>query len=202
MKDTKVFAIGFQKTGTSSLGKALETLGYQVGGYWDFRDMANQEGLTWEEIEHRAFELAERFDAFKDTPWPVLYKKLDERYPGSKFILVTRDSEKWIQSASKDFMAHPNMIHRLIYGCDFPVGNEQVWIDRYEQHNRDVVAYFSGRPNDFVSMHLDRGEVTFKSICGFLKCEIPDEPWPHVNQIRDKKRRMFKTRLLSKLGIR
>lgn len=201
MSETKVFCIGFQKTGTSSLGIALDRLGYRVCGYWDFRDMAQNAGLTMGGLQSRAFQLADRYDAFKDTPWPIFYRELDQRYPGSKFIHVVRDTEKWIRSATADFADHPNMIHRLIYGCDFPAGNERVWVERYEKHNRDVKAYFSDRPDCILSLSLDRGEVNWTTVCGFLGKSVPDAPWPHANTIRDKKRRMFLGKVLQKLRI-
>ena len=84
MKARKVFCLGFQKTGTSSLDIALTQLGYEVVVYDAFRDLAQKQGLTWAEIEERALELASKFDAAKDTPWPLLYKQLDTAYPGSR----------------------------------------------------------------------------------------------------------------------
>ncbi len=176
-------------------------LGYRVGGYWSFRDMAQAKNLTMDQIIARAHSLIEQQDAFKDTPWPILYKELDQAYPGSKFIHVVRDSQKWIASASRDFGTHPNSIHQLIYGCPCPVGNEKIWGDRYEKHNREVVEYFKDRPDDFLSLHMDRGELNFEPICQFLGKPIPSEPWPHVNQIADKKRRMFASRVMRKLGL-
>lgn len=199
MNRTKVFCIGFQKTGTTSLGLALEALGFKVCGYHGFRDMADDTDLTMDKLVTRARTLAEEHDAFKDTPWPVLYRQLDEWYPGSKFIHVVRDSDRWIRSACKDFGAHPNMIHRLIYGCDHPLGNEPVWLEKYETHNREVREYFSSRPEDCVSLSLDRGEVGWASVCEFLGLPVPEREWPHANTYVSKKRRMFVQRVMHKL---
>jgi len=201
MKDVKVFGIGFQKTGTSSLGKALEVLGYRVGGYNDFRSMADDPDLTMEMVIEHAHAMVERYDAMKDTPWPILYKEMDQAYPGSKFIHVVRSTESWMRSARRDFGTHPNFMHRLIYGCDFPAGNEDVWVARYEQHNREVLEYFHGRDSDFISLDLNKGEVCFERICAFLGEPVPDVDWPHVNQRADKKRRMFVAKVLRKIGV-
>ena len=38
----KGFGIGFQKTGTTSLGTIFDKLGYRVASYRDFRDFATK----------------------------------------------------------------------------------------------------------------------------------------------------------------
>lgn len=56
-----------------------------------------------DKMRDRALELARQFDAFGDNPWAVLYRELDTTFPGSKFILTTRDPDKWYASACKYF---------------------------------------------------------------------------------------------------
>ena len=80
---TKVFGIGFHKTGTSSLGTALEVLGYRVCS----AKMYLVKQLEKNNVEP-ALELAEQYDAFQDFPWPLIFKEPDEQYPNSKFILT------------------------------------------------------------------------------------------------------------------
>lgn len=198
MNGKKVFGVGFQKTSTSSLGVALSRLGYNVGSYWDFRDMAGLDNLTWGDVVDRAVELSKKYDAMKDTPWPLLYREMDELYPGSKFILIIRDTDKWIASAVKDFASFPNSIHKLIYGVSFPAGNEQIWRNRYERHNREVQEYFCDRPDDLLVLHLDKGEVGWGPVCSFLGLDVPDEDWPHANKIADKKAMLLKSRIKRK----
>lgn len=40
----------------------------------------------------------ERHYALCDPPIPILYEKLDQAYPGSKFILTVRNEDKWLTS--------------------------------------------------------------------------------------------------------
>ena len=164
---TKVFGIGFQKTGTTTLGAVLEKLGYKTAGYYQFRDMAQRDDLTWEEVEHRALQIASEYDAGKDTPWPLLYQQLDRAFPGSKFIHVVRKPEAWIKSAVNDFADQPNALHQLIYGVPYPKGNEAIWLERYERHNREVEAYFADRPQDYIRFNLEEG-IDIPSLCTFL----------------------------------
>ena len=95
---TKVFGIGFHKTATTSLAKALSYLGYRVTGP-NWVDNPNPA----EKVYKMAFELANKFDAFQDNPWPTLYKELDRKFPGSKFILTLRPSDEWIRSVVNHF---------------------------------------------------------------------------------------------------
>lgn len=200
MKTRKVFCLGFQKTGTSSLGLALEKLGYRVTGYYPFRDLAQKDDLTWIELRQRALKIAQDFDAAQDTPWPLLYRDLDRAFPGSRFILVIRDREAWIQSAVKDFGHFPNAIHNLIYDCPCPVGHEDAWLARYDRHNSEVQDYFANRPDDFLSLHLNAGEVNWTSICRFLNEPDPGIAWPHANTRNAKSMKMKYYKVLGKLG--
>ena len=190
----KVFGIGFQKTGTTSLGTIFDRLGYRVAGYHQFRDMAGREAVTWDEITDRALSLAATVDAAKDTPWPLLYRELDAAFPGSKFIHVTRDTQAWIRSAVKDFGDHPNAIHQAIYGVPCPAGHEEVWTRRYERHNAEVAAYFRDRPEDCLHLRLEDG-VSYEAVCDFLGEARVGEGVPVANTRLRKKLKMIWWRL-------
>lgn len=163
----KVFGVGFQKTGTTSLGKIFDALGYRIAGYHQFRDMAKLDALDWADVTERVLALARDVDAAKDTPWPLLYRELDAAFPGSKFIHVTRAPDAWIRSAVKDFGDHPNALHQAIYGCAYPLGNEAIWLDRYNRHNEEVATYFKDRPDDYLHLRLEDG-VSYEAVCDFL----------------------------------
>ena len=166
-KSVKVFGIGFQKTGTTTLGVVLDKLGYRLAGFHEFRELASRDKLSFEEVEACALEIAAKVDAAKDSPWPILYKSLDKAFPGSKFIHVIRDPQAWINSAVKDFGSHPNALREVIYGSRFPVGNETAWLDRYNTHNAEVAAYFKDRRDDYLALRLEDG-ISFEKVCDFL----------------------------------
>ncbi len=197
MADSKVFGIGFQKTGTTTLGVILERLGYRVASYHQFRDMAGRESVTMAEIEARALDLAKDYDAAKDTPWPVLYQALDRAFPGSKFIHITRDRDAWIRSAVRDFGESPNAIHQAIYGSPCPEGNEAAWLERYDRHNREVVEYFADRPDDLLSIRLEDG-VSYDKVCPFLGKPLVERGTPVANTRLKKKLKMFWWRLFAR----
>lgn len=160
------------------MARALDILGYRVTG---------MNGVTKKDIRNKALKIAMReaecFDAFQDNPWPMLYKEMDELYPGSKFILTLRPSEKWIASVVRHFGRTDEPMREWIYGpgCGHPRGNEDVYIERYERHNREVQDYFKDRPGDFLSVDITAGN-GWEALCPFLGHEIPDIPFPYDNQ--------------------
>lgn len=192
----KVFGIGFQKTGTTSLGKIFDALGYKTAGYYQFRDMADRDALDWDEVRTRALTLAKDVDAVKDTPWPLLYQELDAAFPGSKFIHVTRAPEAWIRSAVKDFASHPNALHQVIYGCPCPEGHEAIWLERYNRHNEEVSAYFRDRPDDYLHLRLEDG-VSYEAVCDFLGEDRVGQGVPVANTRLRKIVKMFWWRLFA-----
>lgn len=190
----KVFCIGFHKTGTTSLGAALETLGYRVTG---------PNGVDDPEIANRvyeiAYELVEKYDAFQANPWPILYKELDANYPNSRFILTLRDSESWINSQVRHFGRKEAAMRHWIYGVGCPEGNEDIYVKRFERHNQDVIDYFRDRPDDFLVFDLRRGDGWGK-LCSFLQVDIPNVPFPHANKADDRDRsNAFARRLARKI---
>jgi len=172
----KVFGIGFHKTGTTTLKVALKKLGYRVTGADGTRDPDIATNLY-----PMVDELAEQFDGFQDDPWPLVYERMDKRYPGSKFILTVRDEDKWIASNVAQFGTEETPMRKMIYGVGGPKGNEAIFVERMKRHNDDVKAYFSDRPNNLLILNIEK-EGGWPPICGFLDEPIPSTPFPHANQ--------------------
>ena len=173
LKSPKVFGIGFQKTGTTSLGTAFRALGYKMeGGGRKFVPALREGDLS------QVFEVADRNDAFEDNPWPLLYRELDECYPGSKFILTIRDEKDWLQSVVNHLGFGPDPMQKFVYGVGFPSGFEDVFLERYRRHNREVLAYFAERPDDLLMVDFSTG-AGWEALCGFLGHDIPDREFPH-----------------------
>ncbi len=174
----KVFGTGMQRTGTTSLARALSMLGFAT------RDCPKE---LFFDIDH---EILETFDAFTDNPVPLLYPRLDERHPGAKFVHTIRDEEGWLRSvkwlftagAEKfNWAAHDvfNRYHEELYGTT--EYDEDVFRERYRRHNREVLDYFADRPDDLLVLDILAGD-GFEKLCPFLGVPIPDEPFPHRNK--------------------
>jgi len=182
LKKTKVFCIGFHKTGTTSIQVALRTLGYRVTGPNGVQDPKIAENI------HRLIEeTVPQFDAFQDNPWPIVYKELDEKYPGSKFILLMRNPDSWIKSQVGHFGLSQTPMRRWIYGdnAGCPQGNEAIYLRRYLQHNMEVLLHFRDRPQDLLVMDLGKGD-GWEKLCPFLGERIPGRPFPHVNKAEER----------------
>ena len=180
----KIFCIGFHKTGTTSLGKLLRKLGYREHGPYRTRDREFVAKLACGDLAE-LFAAAEGPDAFRDNPWPLFYRELDARFPGSRFILTLRDSSSWIASALNHFGSQPDPsspMREWIYGAASPVGHERAYVERFERHNREVRAYFAGRERDLLAIDLSDGDA-LGPICRFLGRR---RPWlmrmPHKNR--------------------
>ncbi|OFW99785.1 MAG: hypothetical protein A3E78_07540 [Alphaproteobacteria bacterium RIFCSPHIGHO2_12_FULL_63_12] len=197
MARAKIFCIGFQKTGTTSLYAALTTLGYRtaavVGRDWSAERLA-AEGAAL------CIETMRNFDAAQDMPWPVFFRELDAAYPGSKFILTLRDADRWFSSIEGHFGANAGEMQAFVYGRDAaaPAGNRQRYLDVYARHERDVRAYFADRPGDLLVMDLERGD-GWAELCGFLGLAVPSEPFPVKNRSSDRKTLSFRIR--RKIGL-
>lgn len=207
----KVFCIGFNKTGTTSLERILKDLGLRMP------HQGLQENLLAHVFSSGRYDILKRFvsdfDAFQDVPFSQdsLYVALDALFPNSKFILTVRDADAWYESLTR--------FHQKVFGFksideagpDFWKGirnnyfyeqNKQFvtvvengkpredWsllydrdfcISKYLKRNDEIIRYFLHRPNDFLCVDLSKSKDT-REICQFL--DVGDDkigPIPHLN---------------------
>ncbi len=116
----KVFCIGFNKTGTSSLSAALNTLGFHshrwhhpdhyytyfvTDGYshlrpwyqeFNFPFLVAADDISWlfhhPQMLQRIKAVSQRASSFGDYPWSFFYRIFNEWFPDSKFIFSKRNS--------------------------------------------------------------------------------------------------------------
>jgi hypothetical protein len=131
-------------------------------------------------VVERAIATATAFDAFQDNPWPLVYREMDSAFPGSKFVLTVRETNDWYESVARHFGGQSTAMRQWIYGVGDPIGNEGIYRDRYERHNREVGEYFAQRPEDLLVLRVTEGD-GWEAICSFLGLPEPSEPFPHVN---------------------
>jgi hypothetical protein len=200
----KIFCIGRNKTGTTSLEKAFKDLGYTVADY------APAELLCDEFYFERRFTEFVKFckgsQVFQDVPfsYPYLYVYLDQVFPGSKFILSVRDdAEQWYRSITrfhgKRFGtdgAPPtaeelkNATYRKlgfayntvkVHGTtDEDPYHKQTMIDHYNAHNRAIEVYFRYRPDDLLVVNLAKDE-DYKRFIQFLGVSCTRTEFPREN---------------------
>jgi hypothetical protein len=199
----KVFCIGLNKTGTTSLEDALRNLGYQMGNQHtgetllphyirrDFRPIIN---------------FACSADAFQDAPfsYPMTFMPLDQAFPNAKFILTVRDNtEQWYRSLlafhgkifaqgrmpiKEDLQmstyCYPGFVweaHRQVFNTpEDDIYNARILCAVYENHNYTVREYFRTK-NNFLEINLsDHG--AYLRTCEFLGKAASAVGFPWLNR--------------------
>jgi hypothetical protein len=174
-----VFGIGFARTGTTTLAECLRTLGY---GHLKYREDLLLQILCRHRLDE-ALEVAERNESFSDWPWPLIYRDLDARFPGSKFVLtVRRDPETWVRSyyalADKRPYSFPR---KLIFGYPNPRGREAEYVARYERHIAEVRDWFGDDTERLLVACWDT-DPSWDDLSRFLGKPTPEVPFPHLNR--------------------
>jgi hypothetical protein len=93
----KVFGIGANKTGTTSLEAVFKIMGFNVA--------PQQEGELCGVQAYKGnlrplINYVNKYDAFQDAPFSIknTYAQLDALFPDSKFILTYREADAWFDS--------------------------------------------------------------------------------------------------------
>jgi hypothetical protein len=171
MHKGKVFCVGLNKTATSSLGRALDIIGYRVKSWKKVRNV--------NEAKKEAKKYLKEYDALQDLPWPIIYKWLDKNYPKSKFILTVRDEKKWIKSIC-NYYDEKNELNKLAYGYGNPNGNEKKYVKKYSKHNDKVKNYFGDNKNKLLVMNITESD-GWSKLCNFLDTKKPPFSFPKKN---------------------
>lgn len=202
-KDEKIFIIGRNKTGTTSIEKSLKDLGYRIG------NQVKGE-LFIDDYQESNFDNILKFcdsaEVFQDAPfsWPNTYKYLYKKYPNAKYILLERETSNiWYQSvinfhrkivnqgevvSADDLKAFHYrkkgflwQSQQFIYGIDeTTLYDKDIYIANYEKHNQDVKSFFSDKGN-FLSIKLTDEDVIEK-LTSFLNVASDQIEIPHLNK--------------------
>jgi hypothetical protein len=172
---SKIFCIGLNKTATTTLHEALMILGFR-SLHWKARSddepadnavfRAQEEGLP-------LLTYIPGYDAYSDI-WPLIHNfdVLDEQYPGSRFVLTTRDLDAWLKSRAR----HMERNHT---GAEREVDHD-AWRGTFERHHRRVKEHFADR-SDLLVVDIPR-DPSWENLCEFLDRPVPDAPFPWANR--------------------
>jgi hypothetical protein len=200
----KVFCIGANKTGTTSLGELFRRLGLRVGQQGPaemmIHDWARRNFLPIVRFSRSA-------EAFQDVPFslPFTYQALDAAFPEAKFILTIRDSaQQWYKSLTRfhtriigkgrlptaaDLKEHPYRykgyiwdVQRLRYGIDEKtLYDPDLYQQTYLDHNKWVQQYFRHKPEKLLVVNVADYSAA-REIVTFLGLETPEIEMPHLNK--------------------
>lgn len=94
----KIFCIGYNKTGTTSLQAILQSYGYQLPNQIEQEIVLSKPVFSTDYLKLKSF--CESYDAFQDMPFSqgLTYVVADALFPSSKFILTERPADDWYNS--------------------------------------------------------------------------------------------------------
>jgi hypothetical protein len=138
---------------------------------------------------------------------------VDQRFPGSKFILTVRDSpEQWYASLARSHAAlfgkgrlptteemkafeyvWPGWAYdamRLVHGApDDDLYRKETLVANYATHNQAVIKYFRYRPGDLLVLNVADPDA-YDRLCRFLgkPCTGREFPWQNRSADIEKKK--------------
>lgn len=202
----KIFCIGMNKTGTTSLYSLFTAEGYKVAPQKCFE--SNLNSYIYQNYSTFYKMIVSEFSEsvfFQDVPFslPIFYEYLDSQFPDAKFILTVRDSsDEWYESLisfyklfSPKHFSNPKKIDWFYEGWlfsyltkilgapeDDPYSEEHLKM-AYELHNRKTKIYFQGRPEKLLVLNLKEGNALEK-LEEFLSVKFKTREMPHENKSR------------------
>jgi len=171
----KIFGIGLQRTGSTSLAVALLNSGLKVCHF-----------VT----SNNCYEMA---DFLNDAPIFLDYKKLDIKYPNSKFIYTTRDADKWMISFKKRVLEeilypakklHPNNDRMMSEIFNTYTPSDVQLKKGFLNHKQNILEYFEGR-DDLLVLDMDgiSNEEKVNTISQFLNIK-ENITFPNITDAR------------------
>ena len=173
--DSKIFCIGFNKTGTTSFGDAMNMLGYDHSSFntklW--RVAYCKDHNLWQILRYTS-----KFESFDDLPWlkEDMIPILDQFFPGSKFVYLYRDETSWAKS-----------MKNWTYLKTGELPDMDLKLDEYRKHKEFIDFYFKDSSDDkFLRLDVKDPEAFFQ-LAKFLGKEHlvgSQKSMPHSNKTR------------------
>ncbi|MDQ3052215.1 MAG: hypothetical protein M3Q95_15160 [Bacteroidota bacterium] len=201
----KIFCIGRNKTGTTSMAEFFRLSGLIVAPQTPAE-------LLIDDWKINRFDRICNFvkyhgEVFQDIPFslPGTYKELDKNFPGSKYILTVRDNpEQWYNSllnfhsrllADGRIPTRADLMNstyngkgwlwktnRYIYNTpEDDVYHKETLLKHYTDYNNDVIEYFRDDPSKLLVINLNDSEASAK-ISNFIGMRTPIENMPWENK--------------------
>ncbi|MEX0339182.1 MAG: sulfotransferase family protein [Arenibacterium sp.] len=189
----EIIGAGFGRTGTDSMKRALEMLGYGPC-YHMYEVLPDQERyMTWQGIYDGRItpDWDVLFDGFRATvDWPAAHywRELADHFPKAKILLTNRDPESWYASMDKtiltfmrDLEVTEGMAPRIRRDVFADIAHDRDHIIAVYKRNVEAVQKAFG-PERLLTYELGSG---WAPLCQFLGVETPAEPYPSGNDSTD-----------------
>lgn len=204
----KIFCVGLNKTGTTTLEKAFQDFNYSLG-------MQSDGELLIKDWYKRDFNsivrLCKTAEAFQDAPFslPYTYVLLDQYFPNAKFILTVRDNpDQWYNSlinfhsklwgngidpptiqelkeAKYRYKGYAFEVNRMLF--DTPESSpydKNILMRYYQNHIDSVEEYFRAKPEKLLVINVSVKD-DYSRLCRFLNKPIEKNDFSWMNKTID-----------------
>jgi hypothetical protein len=201
----KVFGSGLGRTGTMSLKRALEQLGFGPCHHMVEVFMHPESVDLWVDAAEGRPDwetLFKDYVAAVDHPACEYWRQLADYYPDAKVIHTVRDPDQWFDSNQATIfapgspgMSPPPSFQRFFElqfeGFHADIHDRAAMTDYFRRHNEEVLATI---PKDRLLVYpVGAG---WGPLCDFLGVPAPDTPYPRENS-----REVFAARLEHAAGM-
>lgn len=179
---TRIFGVGLNKTGTTSLSVALRILGYRAVHHGRRTDSNIERAIATGRPMLRYSGLRVRMaHAFLDLRSIERHFEIVHReFPDARFILTTRDRDGWLDSREKHVIRNRERAERGVYkGTWFTIDRPE-WEREWDEHHARVANFFGTDAPNLLVMDVIAGD-GWEKLAPFLGHPEPDVPFPHRN---------------------
>lgn len=205
LNSNKVFCIGFNKTGTTSIETALKGFGYKMGNQVKGELLLEK----WYQRDFKSIiDFCKTAQAFQDIPFslPFTYIFLDAHFKNAKFILTERDtpeqwyeslttfhSKKWsdgnqiptvseLKKANYRYQGFAFDFNNFVFGTsETDPYHKETLMNHYLSHINNVKEYFKSRPEKLLVINVSNYS-DYGNLCEFLNQTRIEKDFPWENK--------------------
>ena len=206
----EIVGTGFGRTGTLSTQKALELLGFGPCHHMfeAFKHPSHFRVLE-RHLMGEAVDWSEMFSDYRsqvDFPGAVIWRELLAAYPEARVLHTVRDPDRWYDSTSSTIYRARSALAPWarrwlpVARRAFAVNDALIWdglfagrfedrahaIQTFERRTAEVIAEVPAER--LLIFNVADG---WEPLCEFLGVPVPDEPFPHLNDSVQFKRRIW-----------
>lgn len=183
----KIICPTLPRTGSRSLARALEILGFRFC-HWNPERLSD---VVRGQTPNPDFKRYDDVDAMLDIPHSLFYKEIMMAYPCHRVILTLRDEHQWWLSIKKHyawvrenltgyFLESAILEQQLAFGSIYD--NEFMYKKRFREH-QEAVMNLQLPPDRLLGINICAGE-GWEKLCIWLNMPPPDCPFPWLHENR------------------
>ncbi len=194
---SKIFVLGYNKSGTISLSQSLQILGYSVlhTGSNNFMETLMKFSNNLE-LGMGILDGIDKYDCYLDYPIyePTVFSHIVDEYPDAKYISLTKNLDDYVDSALRAKVRDIKNGNKNTWNW-LGVGDEEVfrnypeyqkeWVKRRTTFkHKSNLKHLSNLGNTENILHMnicDDGD-GWRELCKFLNKEIPNIEFPYENK--------------------